>query len=115
MTPLFVNISFSFPARMLFWGGPLSPLLSISCSVCVSAAELHVDLELHVLNILLKDISFPKTLEYSPSRCYVSYLFHRGCGLSSPGAELLLRSTNNVVMVMAACLHELQRKSQMIN
>ena len=48
-----LHISFSSPARMLFWDSlrwPLLYILSISHSVRVDAADLHVDLLLSELH-----------------------------------------------------------------
>ena len=69
--------------------------MSVSCSVCVSTAELHVDLEKHQ--------------SAHPTDATFCDFFYRGCGLSSPGVDffiLFLESTNHVIMVMAACPHE---------
>ena len=55
------------------WCGMCITMLAVS--VCVSNAELHVDVD------KLKYASLPKTSERSPHD--ISYFFLKGCGLSS--------------------------------
>ena len=89
---------------------------SISCLVCVSKAELHVNLEL-ATQCTVNQVNMSSSRTHR--NAHSTYTFHTSStgGLASQvqDSKILLQSltTNNGLMVMSTHPHELKRKSLM--